>query len=51
MMKTQLRTVGPKTYFIVSHLDAVQAHGIQNLGFTPFEDGFARAYPTATPHL
>ncbi|QBD81109.1 hypothetical protein EPA93_36115 [Ktedonosporobacter rubrisoli] len=50
-MKTQLLTEGTLSYFVVSELDALQADGVQNLGFTPYRDGFARAYPTTTPHL
>jgi len=50
-MKTQLRREGAQTYFVVSDLDSVEAFGVQNLGFLPYTDGFAKAYPTTTPHL
>lgn len=50
-MRTSYRTAGEKTYFMLSDLDPHGQEGAQNLAFTPYEDGLAKAYPADTPHL
>jgi hypothetical protein len=50
-MKTRWNTEGTQTYFIISDLDLTYENAVQEFGFRPHADGFAKAYPTATPHL
>jgi D-hexose-6-phosphate mutarotase len=51
VMKTHLKQEGAQTYFVVSDLNAIEVSGVQELGFLPYADGWARAYPSTTPHL
>ena len=50
-MRTIRRTVGSQTYFIISELDADYHAAAQDLYYSQVEDGFAKVYPTNTPHL
>ena len=50
-MKTRWNTEGTQTYFIISDLDSAFENIMKELGFIPYDDGFAKIYPTTTPHL
>jgi hypothetical protein len=45
------RTIGSKTYVIISELDADYHAAAQDLYYSQIEDGFAKVYPANTPHL
>ena len=50
-MKTLCRTVGSQTYFIISELDLAYYDLVRDLAFSQVEDGFAKVFPTDSPHL
>ena len=50
-MKTLCRTVGSQTYFIISQLDPAYYDLVRDLAFSQVEDGFAKVFPTDSPHL
>ena len=50
-MKATCRTVGSQTCFIISELDPAHYETVRDLAFKQVEDGFARVYPAASPHL
>ncbi len=50
-MKTLCRTVGSQTYFIISELDLAYYDLVRDLAFSRVEDGFAKVFPTDSPHL
>jgi len=50
-MKTLCKTEGMQTSFIISDLDPIYDDAVRELFFTPHENGFAKTFPTNTPHL
>ncbi len=50
-MKATCRTVGSQTYFIISELDLAYYDLVRDLAFSRVEDGFAKVFPTDSPHL
>jgi len=50
-MKATSRTVGSQTYFIISELDLAYYDLVRDLAFSRVEDGFAKVFPTDSPHL
>lgn len=50
-MKTNCKTIGAETFFIISDLDPAYHGAAQDLYYTPTDSGFAKAFPTDTPHL
>ena len=50
-MRIIRRTIGSKTYVIISELDADYHAAAQDLYYSQIEDGFAKVYPANTPHL
>jgi len=50
-MKTRRKIVDQQIYFVVSEVDDSLQETLKHLVYSPFEDGFARAFPANTPHL
>jgi len=50
-MRTIYRTGDDRAYFVVADLDSAYHESARQLGFEPVEDGWARAFPAASPHL
>jgi hypothetical protein len=50
-MKVSQRTVGGKTFFLVSELDPAYLKAAKDLGFIEVAEGFGRVFETNTPHL
>jgi hypothetical protein len=50
-MKTMCRTVGEKTYFIITGVDALYLDAIRGLRFEQVDEGFARAFPARSPYI
>lgn len=50
-MKTLRKSIGTQTYFIISELDPPYYDTVLALKFNQVEDGYAKVFPTASPHL
>jgi len=50
-MKTLLRTEGTQTSFIIAGLDTAYTDVMRALEYDEIESGFAKTYPSNTPHL
>jgi hypothetical protein len=50
-MKTLLRVEGTRTSFIITGMDPAYAEVAQALDYAETEAGFAKTFPTDTPHL
>ena len=50
-MKTKLKTDGETTAFIIRELEPEYHDIALGLFYLPFEDGFAKQFPSDTPHL
>jgi hypothetical protein len=50
-MRTLLRTEGTRTSFIITDLDPAYAKVARDLDYDETEAGFAKTFPTDTPHL
>jgi hypothetical protein len=50
-MRTTRRTEGTTTLFIMANLDPAYHDAARTLFYSPVEDGFAKRFPSDTPHL
>jgi hypothetical protein len=50
-MKVSQKTVGGKTFFLVSELDPPHQKAANDLGFVKVDEGFGRVFEANTPHL
>lgn len=50
-MKTTCKTIGDTTSFIIADLDAAYHDAARGLYYTQIEGGFAKSFPSHTPHL
>lgn len=50
-MKTQFRADGETTHFMITELKPAYHEIVRGLYYTPFEEGFAKHYPSDTPYL
>lgn len=50
-MQTRRQVVGEQVYFVVSEVEPQFEDTLKGLYYTPFEDGFAKAFPADSPHL
>jgi hypothetical protein len=50
-MHTRRRPDGDHTLFVVTDLDDAGREAARHLNFAPVEDGVARGFPSASPHL
>jgi len=50
-MRTLRRSDGDHTLFVVTDLDDAYRDAARRLNFAPVEDGVARGFPSASPHL
>lgn len=50
-MKTLRKTIGNTTYFIMADLDPAYEPVARSLHYSPFEDGFAKSFPSISPNI
>jgi hypothetical protein len=50
-MKTRFEKGAETTFFVIEELDPAFREEVLGLYYTPFEDGFAKQFPTNTQHL